>query len=515
VLANVDEKSKDFFALTLLRIYMFGSEKSWQWRRMPTTVFLIGIFSIILLLWAEQVRVKQHIDDDLVDIIMDVQIHTATYHLRLEEVINGIPSADVKEATADLDRATYLVDIILNGGETEFDAVPEPPKEQELRNLAEAIKSLLIKLKEIGVERLNTPDKSERGLILERKFETIYKDVLGKTKHLQNIFEKDEAGNRAKSGRLYRAVIGIWALLVITVTVGLWNREKERKRGEDELLSANEQLCSQSEELMEHRERLAELVEKRTAELTAANALIQAEAAERLQTCEALKKTELQLLDLSSKLLRAQEIERKRISMELHDELGQALSVMKLRIRVIERGLQEDQGLVREGCEELLEYIDETIENVRRLSLDLSPTILEDLGLTSALCWLVGNFTRVANMEIISDIAEIDHLFPQNHWITIYRVMQEALTNTGKHSHAENVSVFIRRHEEKVIFSVEDDGKGFDLKRALLKNTAERGLGLATMTERVRVMGGVIDLWSQEGKGTRIVFSVPVENGEV
>jgi signal transduction histidine kinase len=299
------------------------------------------------------------------------------------------------------------------------------------------------------------------------------------------------------------------------VTAGLWHREKERKRGGDELLRANKQLSSQSEELIEHRERLAELVEKRTAELTAANALVHAEAAERLQTCEALKKTEEQLLDLSSKLLRAQEIERQRISMELHDELGQALSVMKLRIRVVERGLQEDQSVIREECEEVLDYIDETIENVRRLSLDLSPTILEDLGLTSALCWLVGNFTRIADMEITSDIVVIDHLFPQIHWITIYRVMQEALTNTGKHSHAENVSVIVRHHEEKVIFSVEDDGIGFDLKQALLKKSTEKGLGLATMTERVRVLGGVIDLWSEEGQGTRIVFSVPVVNGDI
>jgi signal transduction histidine kinase len=346
-------------------------------------------------------------------------------------------------------------------------------------------------------------------------FETNYKDVLGKTKNLENIFERDEAGNRIKSERLYRSVIGIWALLVIALTAFLWSRESARKRGDAELRKANDRLCSQSEELMEHRERLEELVKKRTAELTTAYALISAEAADRLQTCEALKKTEQQLIDISSKLLRAQEIERKRISMELHDELGQALNVMKLRIRVVERGLQEEQGLMREECEELLEYIDEVIENVRRLSLDLSPSVLEDLGLTSALCWLVGNFTRIANMEIMSEIAEIDHLFPQNHWITIYRVMQEALTNSGKHSQAENVSVLIRSHEEKVIFSVEDDGKGFDLKQELSKNAAERGLGLATMSERVRMMGGVIDLWSQEGKGTRIVFSVPVENGEV
>ena len=99
--------------------------------------------------------------------------------------------------------------------------------------------------------------------------------------------------------------------------------------------------------------------------------------------------------------------------MELHDELGQALNVMKLRIRVIEKGLREDQGAIREECEELLEYMDQVIEDVRRLSLDLSPTVLEDLGLTSALRWLVSNLSKIPDLKITSDIAEIDHLVPR------------------------------------------------------------------------------------------------------
>ena len=199
--------------------------------------------------------------------------------------------------------------------------------------------------------------------------------------------------------------------------------------------------------------------------------------------------------------------------MELHDELGQALNVTKLRLRVIEKGLLDEQREIREDCEELLEYMNHVIEDVRRLSLDLSPTVLEDLGLTSALRWLVGNLAKSSGAAIKSEIEEIDHLFPKNQWIAIYRVIQESLTNIGKHARFENASVVIRCHDDKVIFSIEDDGKGFDLESAMMMNISDKGFGLTTMKERVRMMGGVFDLWSREGEGTRITFTIPIEAG--
>jgi len=244
-----------------------------------------------------------------------------------------------------------------------------------------------------------------------------------------------------------------------------------------------------------------------------ANELRRVEIAGHRQAEEALKEREQQIIQLSSRLITAQEIERKRISMELHDELGQALNVTKLRIRGIEKGLSEDQRETREECEDLLEYMNHVIEDVRRLSLALSPTILEDLGLTSALRWLISNFTTIQATKVTYDVAEIDHLLPRSQWITIYRVIQEALTNIGKHAQAGNVFVVIRRHDNAVIFSVEDDGIGFDMKQALEKDAFKKGLGLGTMTERMRMMGRDLDLWSRVGKGTRITFSIPVEQG--
>lgn len=225
---------------------------------------------------------------------------------------------------------------------------------------------------------------------------------------------------------------------------------------------------------------------------------------------DALRESEKQLRYLSSQLLTIQEQERKRISAELHDELGQALALMKLRLNLIEKALRQDQGATREECKNTLQYIDQVIENVRRLSRDLSPSILEDLGFSAALRWLINNFSKSYDIKISLDMEDIDHVFSQKTHIFLYRIFQEALTNIGKHAQATRVSIAIKEESDAIFFLVEDDGKGFDVKQATMRKVTEKGLGLATMNERVWMLGGSLDLWSQEGKGTRIAFRIPL-----
>jgi PAS domain S-box-containing protein len=228
---------------------------------------------------------------------------------------------------------------------------------------------------------------------------------------------------------------------------------------------------------------------------------------------EALRESEKQLRYLSSQLLTAQETERRRISRELHDELGQALSVIKLRLSFIEKELRKDQGSVKEECETISQYINQVIENVRRLSRDLTPSILEDAGLLAAIRWLITNSNTNHKIKMILDVGDIDQLFSQNAQIMIYRILQEALTNIGRHAQAKDASVMIKNHEDGVSFSVEDNGIGFDALRAAAVNPDERGLGLAIMEERARMLGGSLEIWSEKGKGTRLTLYVPIKKG--
>jgi PAS domain S-box-containing protein len=243
------------------------------------------------------------------------------------------------------------------------------------------------------------------------------------------------------------------------------------------------------------------------------NALRAQEA--RRRNAAALRESEIKLRLLTSQLLTAQEEERRRLSRELHDELGQSLMVLKMQVRGIVRQLPPGQPVLKEDCEGVLRYIDEVIENTRRLSRDLSPAILEDLGLTAALKHLLEDTRRHYAIQSCSlEFDEVEGLIPKEAEINIYRVFQECLTNIGKHAHPERVTATIRREAGKIAFVVEDNGVGFDMKEVLARGPRERGLGLAAMAERVRMLGGSSHLWSQKGVGTRITFTIPARERE-
>ena len=234
---------------------------------------------------------------------------------------------------------------------------------------------------------------------------------------------------------------------------------------------------------------------------------------ERKRAEESLRQSEKQLRSLSSELLTAQEAERRRISEELHDELGQALTAIKLQVSSIGKKLKKDEEAIRKECGDTLKYIDQTIENVRRLSRELSPFILKDLGLPLALRWLANEFGKHYHVEVSMDIKETDDLLPQESQLAVYRIFQETLTNIGKHAQATQMSIATKQENGSFSFMVEDNGKGFDMGRLLMKNSV-KGMGLTTMKERVRILGGSLNMWSQEGKGTQITFQIPVKRGE-
>jgi signal transduction histidine kinase len=228
---------------------------------------------------------------------------------------------------------------------------------------------------------------------------------------------------------------------------------------------------------------------------------------------EALRDSEKRLRSLSSQLLKAQEKERKRLSIELHDELGQALALLKHRLRSIRKKLHEDQTVLHAECEDTNKYVDQIIDNVRRLSRDLSPSILEDLGLSSALRWLIEDFGKRHAMHTSLDIGDIDHLFSQEAQTNLYRIFQEALTNISKHAGASHVSFVVKKQNGRVNFLMQDDGKGFDVAQVKEMQSFEKGMGLAAMEERVHMLGASLDLRSEQRKGTRVSFTIPIRKG--
>ncbi len=255
---------------------------------------------------------------------------------------------------------------------------------------------------------------------------------------------------------------------------------------------------------------LERLVGERTAELKFTVESLQEEITERLRAEEALKEAEQRLRFLASQLLTAQERERKRISLELHDDLGQSLMVLKLQMRAVEKNLPPELKDARDGCSVALNYLDGIIDNIRRISNDLRPSILEDIGLSGTLIRLFEEFCKGQEIECSIDMDDIANSLSRETEIIIYRIFQETLTNIGKHAQATKVEMAIKKCGETIHFSVKDNGTGFNVEQVLAGTATAGGMGLGSMEERVRMLDGTLKLWSQEGKGTKISFLLPI-----
>lgn len=260
------------------------------------------------------------------------------------------------------------------------------------------------------------------------------------------------------------------------------------------------------------KERMDGLVAERTKDLSVAIEQLKQEAFGHKQTAELLKEAEEGLHLLSANLLNAQEKERKEIAMELHDDFGQILNVLKLNFRYILNKLPKDQDSLKNECVKSIQHVGRLTEKVRRLSHGLTPSTLDDLGLSAALNALIRDFSDYSRIRISCDFEDVDNLFSSMAQLGIYRIFQEALTNIHKHSKAENVSVASKKEKRNISFMIEDNGIGFDMAMVDSNVSGKSSLGLASMKERVRMLDGSIEICSRLLEGTKIVFRIPVKD---
>ena len=207
------------------------------------------------------------------------------------------------------------------------------------------------------------------------------------------------------------------------------------------------------------------------------------------------------LQQLSAKLVRAQEDERRSLARELHDEIGQALSGILMEAGNAETA--RDPLDLRDRLRAISAIAERTLNQVRDLALLLRPSMLDDFGLLPALNWQAREVSKRTGLNIAVDADAACDDLPDEHRTCIYRAAQEAMNNAARHAQARSVRVIVRRESGKVRFSVQDDGCGFDARYT-------RGLGLLGMEERVRRLGGALIIESQPGRGATISAELPV-----
>lgn len=215
------------------------------------------------------------------------------------------------------------------------------------------------------------------------------------------------------------------------------------------------------------------------------------------------------LRQYAERLMEAQESERRHIARELHDEIGQALTAVKMNLQAAQRLTQEPTLLSYE--QDCMDTVERTLYQVRSLSLDLLPSVLDDLGLEPALRWLVARLARQMGQSIQLDVDSLHGRLPADLELACFRVVQEALTNAVRYAEAERVHVSLRRHEAEVQLVVHDNGVGFDVQAALERTMHGESLGLLGMRERVWLAGGQIEIVSAPGQGSEVRVRFPVD----
>ncbi len=220
------------------------------------------------------------------------------------------------------------------------------------------------------------------------------------------------------------------------------------------------------------------------------------------------KRTQDTLRMFSRQLIEAQEDERRRISRDLHDQIGQALTAVKLNLHSVQRVCAEPEA--SHCLKDNIDAVDEALRLVRDLSVDLRPPLLDDLGLATALCWYVDRYAKRSGLaaEVTIELPNHNERFSRELETACFRIAQEALTNVVRHARASNVTLQLTRTETMLEMIVKDDGVGFD--PAALRKRAPRAatLGLLGMQERAHAAGGDIHIQSAPSAGTEIRFSV-------
>jgi PAS domain S-box-containing protein len=262
------------------------------------------------------------------------------------------------------------------------------------------------------------------------------------------------------------------------------------------------------EALQESHRELERRVEERTAKLRSANELLNLEVEERIGNQIKMREQQEKLRSLSSELVLTEERERRRIATELHDRIGQTLTVARIKLGELREALPA--GTAVENLADIRQFIEQTIQDTRSLTFELSSPVLYELGLEAALAWLV-NQTRKKH-GLLAEFKDDGQPKPLDDdcRVTAFQAVRELLFNVVKHARAQSATISIRRDDDAVRIDIEDDGIGFDTSELDVIVSGSTGFGLFSVRERLQPLGGRMEIHSEPGRGSRVAIVLPL-----
>jgi signal transduction histidine kinase len=364
-----------------------------------------------------------------------------------------------------------------------------PEQVRNLRELQDAVSPRLQTARELVTLRRELGFEAAKALIdsgVPVQQMRRVRDALQRMEDTENeLLAKRMALHRSELWWFWVGVGSVVGALLLALAV-LYAQVRRRRAVQDALIEAQDAL--------QHLNRSLEAqVAERTARLEGANADL-------LQTQQRLK-------DLSSRLISAQEQERRHIARELHDETGQALTAIRLNLADLQRGAQPSLHVP-----ECLRIVDRAIGQIRGMALNLRPTMLDDLGLVDALEWALDRQGTAAGWRVSFEADALDDVaLSPDVQTACFRIAQEAMTNAARHAGAGSLHLAVHLLGSDLELVVSDDGAGFDAARFRTPEERRKHFGLVSMTERAALVGGRLDLDTAPGRGTRVRAVFPLE----
>src|SRR5205807_3381602 len=313
---------------------------------------------------------------------------------------------------------------------------------------------------------------------------------------VRNGQSEDEGWRVRKDGSRF------WANVVLTAL----RDSRGNLRGFAKLTRDMTERREREEALTRAKEVLELRVEQRAAVLTRVNEELRVEIAERRHAEEQFKETLDQLRALAARLQSVREEERASIAREIHDELGQACTAIKMDLALIGHKITRRQTQLRAKIESSMRLVDDMIVTLRRIASDLRPRTLDDLGLAAALEWQGQEFEKRTGIKCQLVLPQEPLNLDPERSTAIFRIFQESLTNVTRHAQATGVEATLEIAEDQLIFRVHDNGKGFDPEEA----KAKKSLGLVGMQERALLLQGEVRIEGIPGSGTTMILRIPL-----
>lgn len=409
----------------------------------------------------------------LIHASMEIKLKATAAHMRVVEIVSGDLSKKSDLVWQRLDEADWYAHAMLHGGENQ-ESLFVPLDDPEMRRITTDVRRLLKEFRAIAQHRLSQRETSGVGTEIDRHYDELY-DVF--------IRESDVVKQRLQQLMLddlhrFRAIQIILLLLLVIMfgvrQIAFSRFERYRERNFQDLQTANERL-----------ER--EIQERRRAE------------AELTLTGERLR-------NLSNQLQTIRESEKTRIAREVHDELGQTITALKMELVCLVGDISHnDHESMANRAKEMRVLIDSIFTSVQRIVTELRPQILDVLGLCDAMDWQSKEYEKRTGIHCHLSLQREEIKLDSELSTTFFRIFQETLTNVARHANASRIDISFLEKNDQLIYNISDDGKGMDENKV---NT-RKSIGLLGIRERVLSWGGKTQIESVPGKGTSITVTIP------